>query len=245
MRILDIDLDFFVSPIASFGSSNERLDDSDYSVDSIDVARSFLETQCRLSKRRKLPGACFEHHDDVFYHVRDLYASGELTSPIELHHVDAHSDIGGGFTTCWIYVEQELVHQPIPRRMHPKRGIPYLNSGNFVVFLAACGWLNQIHFVVPNEWRDDTNAAYLKDFSINSRALQLKRYRASDVDSAGVNCSLADIKHTLEPEIPFRYTFRSRYQASEGFDQILLTRSPGFTPKAADKLFDFINEYIK
>ncbi len=244
MRVLDLDLDFFVTPIANWKSDKDRLDPTEYVVDSIENVRVFLEDQCGLSCDAKTPGATFEEHDEIFDHISSLRDAGIIASPIELHHVDAHSDVGGGMTRCWVYVEQELVHLPVEQRVRPKRGGSYLNPGNFIVFLAACRWLREIHFVVPEEWRDDTHPMYLKDFCIGSRALQLKRYQASDIKAAGLTANLGSIPHTLEPEVPFTYVRRRKYRAPGKFDRMFLTRSPGFTPAGADKVFDFVREYI-
>lgn len=65
VRVLDVDLDFFLDGVATMVSDDgPRLSDDDYRVCSIEEAPAFLRDQCLLSGR--LPGWVIEHHDEAF-----------------------------------------------------------------------------------------------------------------------------------------------------------------------------------
>src|SRR5258708_2188109 len=101
--LLDVDLDFFVSPIKNWDASADRLSDGDYSVDP--DAMSFFERQCGFNPKTRIRGACFEEHDELFE-----FAIENFRAPAHLIHVDAHADIGGGLSTAWRYVATEYLH---------------------------------------------------------------------------------------------------------------------------------------
>ena len=63
MRILDIDMDFFLNDVAHFKSfDSERLNDEDYKPWSIEAVRDYLENNCGLNKSNKVQGAIFKEH---------------------------------------------------------------------------------------------------------------------------------------------------------------------------------------
>lgn len=239
MTVLDIDLDFFVTPIKHWGSSDERRDEDDCRVEDTADAIAYLESHCKMPTDSPSPGATFENHDELFD-----YGIANWTEPVHLIHIDAHADIGGGLTSCWHYVSTEYTHlNPRQRRM-PKRGMKFLNCGNFIVFLAGCGLLKEITFVSHPDWTDDYNAIYMKGFDPSSEALQLKQFDAQDIKDAGF-VPLYNVKHEVEEAIPMRRVSREKFQSVAIPDSVVLTRSPGYTPKSADALFDEIARHIK
>ncbi len=66
MRILDVDLDFFVDAVAHFRDLNDlsRLSDEEYSAWPVEDAAAFLSDQCGLSG--PLPGWAIERHGEAF-----------------------------------------------------------------------------------------------------------------------------------------------------------------------------------
>jgi len=240
MTILDIDLDFFVTPIKHWGATEERLDADEFKVEDAASAIEFLEKQCRMPIGPGIPGAVFENHDELFD-----YGLANWHEPVHLIHVDAHADIGGGFTPCWHYVTTEFAHQDSRGRRFPKRGSEFLNCGNFIVFLAGCGLLKEITFVSHPNWSDDYNPIYMKGFDPSSEAIQLKRFDAEAVADAGITKPLYLIPHEVEDAIPMRRIPREEFQLEMVPDAVVLTRSPGYTPSSADALFDEIARRIK
>jgi hypothetical protein len=95
VRILDLDLDFFVHGAEHFRSSRDtRLDAEDYPPWSMAEALRFLEESCGL--KSKLPGIVVEHHAELFARWREGIEAGWLTQPFEVVHVDGHADLGLG-----------------------------------------------------------------------------------------------------------------------------------------------------
>lgn len=238
ITILDVDLDFFVTPIKNWGSSNNRIPEGKATTENIKEAINYLENHCLLNTE-KTPGAIFENHDELFD-----YALEQFTEPVHLIHLDAHADIGGGLTTCWKYVCTEYTHLSLPQRYHPKRGHQYLNCGNFIVFLAGIGLLERVTFVSHPDWQDDYNSIYMKDFDPDSNALQLKRFSADDVNKS-LYTSLLELPYEREQEVPFIRVSRHDFYNAVPPDQFVLTRSPGFTPVSADSLFDALSKKIQ
>ena len=108
MRILDLDLDFFVRPVHNWMPSEERLSESEYTCASPDEVEAFLEQQCGLSKTDRIPGRLCEEHVEAFDTWSEWIAAGTLTTPFEVVHVDAHADMGLG-DSSYIYLLDELL----------------------------------------------------------------------------------------------------------------------------------------
>lgn len=238
--ILDIDLDFFVSPIYHGTSTDNRIPNSDATVDSIEVALEYLEAHCGLPKNQTLPGAYFENHDELF----DAIVT-HIDEPIHLIHVDAHADIGGGFTKCWQYMFCEYAHLAKAGRRYPKRGANFLNCGNVVAFLAFAGLVEKVTFVSHQDWTDDYQPLYMEHFDPNSSALQLKRFSAKAIENAGFLTPLYQIEHELEPSIPLIRVGRENFYIENPPDALFVTRSPGYTPESADILYDVLIGHIE
>lgn len=239
MTVLDIDLDFFTTPIVYEVSAKKRVTKKGAATEPIEDALIYLRDHCKLPITNKTLGASFEHHDEVFN-----YALRHFTEPVHLIHVDAHADIGGGFTTCWDYVTTEYAHLPLAQRRMPKRGKNRMNCGNFIVFLAACGLLERVTFVSHPDWSDDYNPIYMKDCDPGSNALQIKKVLKSVMEESGMMKPFCELPHEVEPAIPFTRISREDFYAESPPDMLLVTRSPEYTPESADALYDAIVQTI-
>ena len=99
MKVLDIDMDYFMTEIANFPfSSEERLDEEDYgsSVWCTDRVQGFLEKNLGLSKEHKIPGRIVCGHNESLYFWEELIEKGKLKEPFDVIHVDSHADLGLG-----------------------------------------------------------------------------------------------------------------------------------------------------
>ena len=67
MRIVDIDMDYFLKEIPIIISENntDRLPDEDYQVWSKDEVIDFLENKLGLSKETKIKGKIVTHHNEA------------------------------------------------------------------------------------------------------------------------------------------------------------------------------------
>ena len=126
MRVLDLDLDFFLDMITYPADPGERRpsgpDDRPHSEGDIpwtekEVIR-FLENRCGLSDQEPVNGRLVTHHHEAFYYWRELIQKGELTTPFEVVHVDAHADLGMGDPN-WDYLVSEVLQRaPSDRAVH-------------------------------------------------------------------------------------------------------------------------------
>ena len=242
MRILDLDLDFFISDIAHFISGDsERLDDKYYIPWSEKETRVFLEERCGLSKEKPIKGKIVKHHDEAFFFWRELINKGCLETPFEVVHVDAHADLGLG-DASWAYILSELLRFPPENRVNPKtNGIDGLGFGNYLAFSIACRWLSHLTFVLHPKWENDLPFSLLKNFDDSSGAIQLKLFDKKDIDVDRVRKA---IPLAIEPEVPLKLVKYLDYSTSKPFDYIILCQSPGYTPSSADNLLQVIKEYI-
>ena len=90
MKILDIDLDYFMDTVASFidEDSSLRLDEECYgeSVWSETQVRDFLENNLGLSKERKIQGRVVRGHNESLIFWKELIFNKVLSTPFEVVH---------------------------------------------------------------------------------------------------------------------------------------------------------------
>lgn len=245
MRVLDLDLDFFVSPIATWQSDfGPRLPDDAYDVWEINDVKAFLESQCQLSQNKKVKGKIVCHHHEAFFYLRELIIIGKLRVPFELVHIDAHADLGLG-DAGWKYLTTEVLHKDLRDRMYPKVGNEYLGPGNYLAFAVACRWISELVFVRHSNAVDDLMAMHFKDFNVNSGFLQLKKYDPHELEQPLLSMDLTQLQPLdLEPCVPMKSIPVSEYFNSQPFDFAVISWSPGFTPPKADRILEYIRSYL-
>ena len=247
MRFLDIDLDFFINDIANFRSDyGERLDDDEYFPWEEEKVRRFLEEQCGLTKENRIKGRIFEHHHEAFYYWRELIEENLLEVPFDVIHIDAHADLGLG-DASWAYIMQNLLHRQLEDRTYPERfryksKYHKFSYANYLAFAIGCRWIRTLTFVIHPNWENDLPYLLFKDFSEDSGAIQLRKYDKK------LNIGVDSVKKTepldFEPEVPFNIVRWDEFKNVSKIDFMCLSRSSGFTPKAADNLIHIIGEYI-
>jgi len=110
MRILDIDLDFFLDEIEYFRSrNNKRLNKKDYNPWNYRQVECFLENSFGLNQNYPIEGKIFTHHDELFTHVECEILQGKMHPPFVIHHLDAHSDFAMGIDNCSEYIMETLL----------------------------------------------------------------------------------------------------------------------------------------
>jgi hypothetical protein len=242
--VLDIDLDFFVKEIKTWGNPKERLCDREYPCEDWHEVQTFLESQCGLSKTSPIKGKVFEYHHEVFKWWRQQIQTGELRAPFHCIHVDAHSDLGMG-DASYFYIGTELLHLPPAKRIYPNEGgWSGLSEGNFLAFALACEWIGRLTMVLHNEPIEDQPAFFFKNFDPLSGAVSLKRCTDQALQAALDRMNIPSLTYELSHEVPCKSVERAEFTAPKKIDFICLTRSPGYTPKAADTIFDGITQYI-
>lgn len=247
MKILDIDLDFFLSEIAHF-VDGDRLNEADGFLPWGETkVRRFLEINCGLKQNEPVKGCFFVKHHEVFNFWRKLIFEGQLEIPFEVIHVDAHADLGLG-DSSWSYITGELLHKPVQERIFPKvGGWDGLGEGNYLAFSLACRWIKRLKYIHHPDYEDDIVQFYWKDFKNNSGYLQLPKIKKNELDVL-LHLQNHDLEKykplSVEPPVPFEIIPSSIYKSDSTFSYVFLTQSPAYTPASSDKLIPVIMSYI-
>lgn len=238
MRLLDLDLDFFVNGVAHWrGRDDDRLDAEAYPPWSIDEAMAFLRDQCGLSRR--LPGVTVEHHGDLFFRWRDAIEAELLIPPFSITHVDAHADLGLG-DAGYKYLMTDVLFRDVEDRADPEPGPHKMSDGNFLAFAIACRWISEVVYVYNKGGGSDLLYYHMENFDLSSNHVELKAVRVEELKRA-VGDRRPEITST-EPKVPITQTRWQDFTTSDPFDAVCLARSPSFTPGSADEIFDAIRE---
>lgn len=246
MRFLDLDLDFFLDRVATGKGDSCRLDDDEYCPWQEDEVRGFLEGNCGLIKLSPVRGRIVEHHDEAFDFWNELIAEKQLTAPFDLVHVDAHADLGFG-DNSFIYLMSEYLHiEPSKRNLV---GRSEIRCGNFLLFAIACRWLSSLTYVRHPYWvgrnKLDLSCFHFKRGDLASGLIQLRKLpKDAFIDRASIHAIENLPVLDYEPEVLFKTVSGAEFRETN-FDLILLSRSPGFTPRSSDELVDVFAEYIK
>jgi hypothetical protein len=256
MRILNIDLDFFLNDRAHGRADdpNSRPDDWGLTPWKADEVVKYLEGALKL--KEKTPGRVVQSHHEVFYHWRELIEREALSTPFFICHVDAHSDLGMGMP-AWVYLHSEFLELPLPARRFPVEGKEGLNFGSYMSFAIGNRWFSEIDFIVPPFWRDDipqfllTDKCTSSEFVKANQELEIELMYAPRQQIKGHFYTpgkfIAIRKSVGEPRIPLhviaQQSAAGRYEGRK-WDYVYLSRSPGYTPTKSDALIPVIAEYI-
>lgn len=250
MRILDLDLDFFLNKKHCGVVTNiNRLSENDFQPDSNEHFIDFLENRCGLSELRKIRGKVFVHHDEVFYFLRKLQEQRNFELTFEIDHVDAHADIGFGDSSHF-YISSEILALPLSQRPYPDKinGWEGLSPGNYLSFAIACRWITSLKYITKPEWANDISWFHFRNFDVTTNIIELKRFNSYQIESiksfpiAERVASFQPIE--IEPEVPFSIEDSNNFESDGNYDYIFLTQSPGFTPLTSDRLIPIFNRYI-
>lgn len=250
MRILDIDLDFFVeNPVIMPGDG--RPDVAEHSIWSASDARAFLRNRCGLEG--PLPGFVTERHHEAFAQWRAAIQAGRLTASFHVTHLDAHADLGMG-DSGHVHL-MELLQLPPVARLHPRIAADGdwgdMQEGNYLLFAIACRWLSSLEYVHPHGRPGDVGRPgdlhywYMANFDPTAGEIVLPHIPLEQIHDMGRwRDRLFEISE-WEPAVPFNAIHRDDFQATAPYDAVCLTRSPQYSPAEADELFDEIRrEFI-
>jgi len=245
MRILDIDLDFFLNELSLPNGSTERWDPGNILPWDVKEVVNFLENQCGLSKNDLIEGRIVTQHHEAFCFWRELIEKDILKTPFEIVHIDAHADLGTG-DGSGKYITEQLLHMSFDERMYPNVEETFgLYETNYLIFAVACRWVSGITYVSHPMWENDLCWYHWKDYDETTGFLQLKKYNPGGFQRVSNKPEDRPIPIELEPAVPFERIDRFEYHNSEKFSFIVLSHSPAYTPPDSDKLIPAIKEYIK
>lgn len=239
IRVLDVDLDFFLHDVAHDRASTDgRLDPTDFQPWTNDQALEFLQRRCQLTG--KLPGAVVEHHSEIFERWRSAIRSGHLTTPFHVTHVDAHADLGLG-DAGYVPLVTELLYRPVPERDGGTERPEGLGDGNYLAFAIANRWISALDYVHNDDGGGDLLTLHMKACDPEADSIELKAMPLDEVNRWRYRRGAPQWDHQ-EPPVPFRQMRWDHFTADEPYDVLCLCRSPGFTPPTSDELFDLIRE---
>ena len=242
MRVLDLDLDFFVHDAAHWrNSADARLDETASPPWTLDETMAFLTDRCGLT--RPLPGFVVEHHGELFGRWRKAMRDERLAMPLSVTHVDAHADLGLG-DSGWVHLMTDVLLRPLADRHDPvigdSGGVIGLGDGNWLAYAIACRWLSDLTYVYNDDGGNDLMIRHHQDWDPAALNLQLKGFRADRKNELMAGPGRRPKPDALEPTVPFRHMQWQEYRTNEPFEIVCLARSPGFTPPTSDPLFDEI-----
>ena len=239
MRVLDIDLDFFLHGVAHYrASDDDRLDPEDIEPWSIDAAMEFLQDRCGLAGNH--PGAVVEHHGEMFERWRSAIRNGDLPTPFHVTHVDAHADIGLG-DAGYVPLVTESLYRDVSERDGGSERPAGLGDGNFLAFAIACRWISGLDYVHNDEGGDDLLTLHMRNCDNDASSIELKAMSREEMQRWLYRREEPRWDWS-EPRVPFRQLRWDQFTSDEPYDSVCLCRSPGFTPASSDELFDLIRE---
>lgn len=266
MKILDIDIDYFMDEIAFNigGNFDERLSESDYgsSVWSEKRVIDFIENQLGLSKTEKIKGRIVSGHNEALFFWKELIQQKKLICPFEVVHIDSHADLGLGYSS-WHYILEKLL--TFPKDERPKHN-SYLNCdgnkvsegiGDYLLFAIAYQWISKLTYCAnPHGDKNDyflnilknNHEEYIWDKPV-SNVIQLvhneKMARPEYDDSEMIKQQYFETADK-DPEIPFTIIPTVKDVKYDGnFDFIVIAQSPNYTPASADFILDIFRDYIE
>jgi hypothetical protein len=272
--VLDLDLDFFVWPIAHYQHGNQRLPAEECkNLCSEGEVCHFLENHCRLSKDNRIPGVQVVEHEDAFRVWRRWLGKGKITAPFTVVHVDAHADLGAGLNQTCHYIETDLLARPIHERSAPLFGPTGLNSGNYLAFAIANRWIDRLLYVYPTDPTppEEQNRGDPADIA---RLEELYKALGDMEGDDDLSPPVSDLPHwcfrnhdwrtgviELAQRTPQAYLQLNSVPVQvepgvpfevrpfgefqfSGFTHMVVAQSPQYTPALADLLLPIIQEYF-
>lgn len=235
MRVLDIDLDFFLADCCPLAKRGERPDVEGHEPWQEERVIAFLEQQCGLDASKPVEGKVFETHDGALTYWQRQMERGRLTAPFHVTHVDAHSDLGIGYPGPG-YVLNGVLPQLLDMRADVERyyRLEQLDEANYLLFALAFRWVSGLDNVRNPKSRSDIPQGILVPG--REDAIQLCSFASR----------LSENINGPEPVIPFSvYGDYGEFRASGHYDYVSLAISPRYAPQEADVLIDVISRYIK
>jgi len=232
MKVLDIDLDFFLSEPCPFADVGCRPSD-DCAVPWSEVqVRQFLEQNLGLDRCHPLRGRVFDTHEGALLFWQDMWEKGVLTSPFEITHVDTHTDLGIAQKN-YPFVRMNMLGRPVDKRRDFEQYIELgqLNEANYLAFAVGARMVSRLENLRNPNSKPDLPVEMLDE--------------NGNIQLHSAFPSLFEAKYGSEPAVVYRqYDDPFAYSASESFALMSLAISPRYTPRNADYIKDIVCEYM-
>ena len=243
MRVLDLDLDYFLDhPVFGIDLREKKRVDDPECINSVwteERVRLFLENNLGLSKNKKHKGRIVIGHDEALYFWEELINKHLLEPPFSVVHVDSHGDLGVGATGVFFSCNT-VITWPVKNRIPRYCNIfddGKINIANYLLFALAFRWISDLTYCAnPKKVKADIPEEIFEDgvpySNCNNKFIS--------------NIKLRSNGYETEPEIPF--TMIATYDEVDyagDFDFVSLAQSPNYTPENADFIIDIFREYIE
>ncbi len=240
MRVLDIDLDFFLNDTCPLAEPGQRpVLEGNEPWDEAEVQR-FLKKNLHLSTAHPLPGRIFRTHDGALCLWDELLRAGKLTAPFDVTHIDAHSDLGigkpgPGIVLSGVLCQKMGVRCDLERYYRLKQ----LDEANYLLFALAFRWVGRLENVRNPKSKHDLPEQIVFEYDPDGTANMLR-----------LTPPLPDLFEKLngrEPVIPYReYASAADFDAgSQPFDFMSVAVSPRYAPREADALLPVFAQYME
>ena len=231
MRVLDLDMDFFLSGPCPLAALGERPREECAKVWSEEEVVRFLEEQCGLSSEHPVPGAIFDTHDKALEYWSEHIFDGSLTAPFEVVHVDTHSDLAFGPPGTNFVLNVVLSRHPdIRADIAAYKKAVELDEANYLLFALAFRWVDKLSYVRNPKSHQD----------IPKQLLNLN----GDIRLRSFICQMMEGKNGPEPVIPFDVYDDYTKFCQHGYDFVTMAQSPRYAPASADKIMEIVKRYI-
>lgn len=264
MKVLDLDMDYFMTEIANTPfSCEERLDEGYYggTVWKESAVRKFLEQNLGLSQENKIPGRIVKGHNEALFFWKELIDIKKLSDPFDVIHVDSHADLGLG-DASWRFLQSTFLALPTELRRKIRdyefcdkmKGI---SIGDYLLWAIAYKMISSVTYCAnPYGDKNDYVLETLKDFheeyvwdSPVKNYIQLKYNKTMDMPE--YDSSDAYKKKYLEgaikdPAVELLIIPTIEDVRFEGdFDYAVMAQSPNYTPASADFIMNIFREYVE
>lgn len=264
MKILDLDMDYFMTEIANTPYTfNERLDEEYYGgmVWTVEKVRHFLENNLGLSKTNKIPGRIVQGHNEALFFWEELIECKKLLDPFDVVHVDSHADLGLG-DASWSFLQSAFLNFPTETRRKIRDyefcgQIKGISIGDYLLWAIAYKMISSITYCAnPNGNKNDYVVHTLKNFEENyvynmptKNYIQLKYNNSieiSDINLNDITNKQIYLKGAIkDPEVELLIIPTIEDVRFKGdFDYAVMAQSPNYTPANADFIVKVFSEYI-
>ena len=235
MRVLDIDLDFFLADVCPLAAPGERPVLRGHEPWAEEEVVRFLEERCGLSADEPAPGAIVETHDGALRFWAERLREGSLEAPFDVTHVDAHSDLGIGRPGPGFVLNSVLARSPQARAdLDAYFAQKQLDEANYLLFALAFRWIGALDNVRNPRSRPDIPREILAPG--RNDAIRLGSFASR----------LLEARNGPEPEVPFHvYDDHTAFRAEGRYDLLTVAISPRYAPKEADRLLPVFERYMR
>ena len=231
MKVLDLDMDFFLTDACPLAPLGERPPESCADAYGDEQVIAFLEEQCGLNRAHPVPGRIFTTHDQALDFWQAQLKAGKLHAPFDVVHVDTHSDLAFGPPGTDFVLKAVLTRNPGARvSLSGYREGKKLDEANYLLFALAFRWIRRLAYVRNPKSHQDIPARLLDlDGNILLR---------SDISA------LMEAVNGREPTIPFEVFDDYRSFHETGYDFVTMAQSPRYAPASADRIMRLLRPYL-